>query len=280
MPCTLVVHTGGIGDFILAMPAISAIAKDGPVELAGYRDRLELAVEGGVARAAHSLDAIGFHSLFGDPTPKLCEFLSRFDRVVVWMRDSEGVIHRGLERCGIQHADIFPGLPDFDWQRHASEYYAECLGVPISSDFMLDIVPSGSPLDVVIHPGSGSPKKNWAIENFAALAEELRRASQTVTWCQGPAEMERESLVQGADNVLRCASLVELATRLATARLYIGNDSGITHLAAVLGVHTIAIFGPTNPAVWAPLGRCVDVLHGTPWPTVLEALSKSKTMTT
>jgi len=275
---TLIVHTGGIGDFLLALPSIAVLAKDSPIELVGYRDRLELAVAGGIARAAHSIDENEFHSLFDDPSRTLREFLVRFDRAVVWMRDPDGAICRGLGACGVEHADVFPGLPDEHWKRHASDYYAECLGVPIAPDFTLNIAPSGEPPDVVIHPGSGSPNKNWPMENFAAIAEELRQPGRKVTWCPGPAETERGSFTQGADNVLQCTSLVELARRLASARLYIGNDSGITHLAAVLGVPTIALFGPTNPAVWGPRGQCARVLQGSPWPAVSEVLSTARTI--
>lgn len=128
---------------------------------------------------------------------------------------------------------------------------------------------------MVVHPGSGSARKNWPIERFRALAEEHRACGRDVTWCIGPAEIESGLAAMLGDDVLRCESLVELAGRLATARRYIGNDGGITHLAAALGVPTVAIFGPTNPRLWAPRGGHVRVVTGDPWPEVEEVFSLS-----
>lgn len=75
--------------------------------------------------------------------------------------------------------------------------------------------------------------------------------------------------------LLHAESLVELARSLAGARLYIGNDSGVSHLAAAVGCPTVVLFGPTDPRVWAPRGGHVTVVRGMPWPEVgqvLEAL--------
>ena len=90
----LVVHTGGIGDFILCCPTIKAMAEGGHVELLGNTERLALAVKGGLANAAHGLDNVEFQSLFTEPSKVLCNFLSRFDRVVVWMTDEDGKLDR------------------------------------------------------------------------------------------------------------------------------------------------------------------------------------------
>ena len=263
---TLVIHTGGIGDFLLALPAIAKLREHGPLELAGYRDRLELAVAGGIAEAAHSLDSIDFQSALTEPSDRLRAFASRFNRAVVWMRDAGGAIQRGLTACGIPSVQTFPGLPDATWSRHATDYYSECLGVAPDAEFRLEIPRNGPPLDVVIHPGSGSPKKNWPIDNFAEVAAQLQRIDRRVTWCLGPAEAERTPLPKLVGDTLRCKFLVELAGRLATARLYVGNDSGITHLAAALGVPTIAIFGPTDHDVWGPRGENVRVVKKDAWP--------------
>ncbi len=270
---TLAIHTGAIGDFLLACPALSADSADGSLELAGYPERLELAVAGGIARAGHDLDRIEFHTIFDRPSERLRTFLARFDRVIVWMRDPDGAIARGLVDCGVTAADVFPGLPDTHWTRHASEYYAHCLGLRDLPPLRLAIAPAGPPLDVVIHPGSGSLAKNWPIERFVDLAGMLCERGRRVTWCAGPAEIERGAVGHLSGEVLRCASLVELAGRIAAARLYIGNDSGITHLAAALGAPTVAIFGPTDPRVWAPRGENVRVLRGSPWPSVGEVIS-------
>jgi len=272
---TLVIHTGAIGDFLLACPALVALGSAGDLQLAGNPARLAVAVAGGIAQAAQDLDRVEFHTIFDTPSERLRAFLRNFERVIVWMRDADGAIRRGLRDCGVAKAEVFPGLPEAEWTRHASEYYAHCLGFHEISPLRLAIPPVSPPLDVVIHPGSGSPRKNWPIENFIEAAQVLVARGRRVTWCVGPAEAERGILPDLSGELLQCASLVDLALRLASARQYIGNDSGITHLAAALGVPTVAIFGPTDPGVWAPRGENVRVARGEPWPSTSDIVSLS-----
>ncbi len=255
---TLVVHTGGIGDFLLACPSIERLGREGRVELLGRKDRLELAVAGGIAQATHGLESVGFDSVFDRPTQKLREFLTRFQRVVVWMADSDGGIRRGLEVCNAERIDIHPGLPPAGWTRHASAYYLDCLGMPEGPELRLAIAPGPEQYDIVLHPGSGSLGKNWPLENYLALASKLESFGREIAWCVGPVELERGSsefsrIPRNARRI-DIESLVDLAALLAAARQYIGNDSGVTHLAAAVGCPTIALFGPTEPAVWAPRG--------------------------
>lgn len=254
------IHTGGIGDFILACPAIAQLSRQEPVDLAGRPGRLALAVEAGIASTAHDLDAVDFPSVFAGPSQTLRAFLAPFERVVVWMRDDDGALRRGLKACGVSEVQAFPGLPPDGWQRHASEYYLDCLGFECGKEpFRLRLAPEPDDLDVVIHPGSGSPRKNWPLENFRRVAEGLERAGRRVTWSLGPAE--EGFVMRPGESLLPRMSLVALGRRLAGARLYIGNDSGITHLAAVVGCPTVAVFGATDPKVWAPRGPRVTVVN-------------------
>lgn len=267
---TLVIHTGGIGDLLLSCPALARLATAGPMEMAGQARRVELVQAAGIAERVWSLEAIDFSTLFSDPSPRLIAFASRFDRAVVWMRD-EGRIAETLRFCGVKEVQCFPGLPPSDWKRHASEYYLQCLGFHEGLPFRLG-VRAGAGLSIVIHPGSGGASKNWPIANFRIVERALAGRDRRVAWCVGPAE-EGIKLPAGA-RVVHRESLTELAGVLKSARLYIGNDSGITHLAAAAGSPVAAIFGPTDPGVWAPRGEHVRVVRATPWPApeaVLEA---------
>ena len=106
----------------------------------------------------------------------------------------------------------------------------------------------------MIHPFSGSPKKNWPLERYREMARKLER-HMPVRWCSG----EDDPPLEGA---VRIPDLYALARWLARARLYIGNDSGITHLAAAVGTPVLALFGPAScPAVWAPRGRNVRIVR-------------------
>jgi heptosyltransferase III len=269
---SLVVHTGGLGDFLLACPAIQALAREGRVELLGRPERLELAVAGGIAVAAHGIEGVGFDSLFGTPTAMITDFLGRFDRCIVWMRD-DGTLARAIRSCGVRDVRTFPGLPPEDWRGHASTYYARALGFDELPPFHLSVAPAQS-YDVVIHPGSGGRRKNWPWERFVALAEALAREGRLVAWCLGPAE--EEGPWNAVHPLIRPAHPLDLARHLAGAALYIGNDSGATHLAATVGCPTVAIFGPTDASTWAPCGPNVRVVTGHPWPEVRDVLAGLK----
>ena len=260
---TLVVHTGGIGDLLLACPALGRLAASGPIEMAGQVRRLELAQMAGIAQRVWSLDSIDFSSVFCDPSSRLSAFAKRFDLAVIWMRD-DGRIADALRFCGIPRVRCFPGLPPADWARHASEYYLECLEFHHAAAVRVAV--KAEPIcPIIIHPGSGGSHKNWPIGHFMTVEEALVESGRRVGWCLGPAE-EGVILRPGSRTVNR-ETLADLAGVLGGARLYIGNDSGITHLAAAVGCPTVAVFGPTAPAVWAPCGSHVRVVHGAPWPS-------------
>lgn len=271
---TLVVHTGGIGDFLLTCPALLLLARHGPVELMGRPERLCLAHQAGIVIAVHDIEDYSFETLFGAPNERLRAFLSGFDRVILWLKEADALL-RSVRGCGVAEAQAFPGVPPEQWNGHASRYYLHCLGFPEAPPLALDIAPSATGRDVVVHPGSGGQGKNWPMARFIELAFLLEKQGRCVTWCLGPAEARFR--VPDNKECLRLGSLVDLAHELAAARLYVGNDSGITHLAAAVGCPTLAIFGPTAPAIWAPLGNHVIVTQGNPWPETAEVFRKAMT---
>ncbi len=126
----------------------------------------------------------------------------------------------------------------------------------------LDI--AGPEKPVVIQPGSGGKHKCWHLDNFLAVAKKLSAKGINVVFLLGPAELDRLSntAVKGIDKVAKCLKnppLVDVLGLLRCSAGYIGNDSGITHLAAALGIKTIVVFGPTDPALYGPIGPQVKV---------------------
>jgi ADP-heptose:LPS heptosyltransferase len=114
---------------------------------------------------------------------------------------------------------------------------------------------------LAIHPGSGSQAKNWPLSRFAALVETV---SQGAAWLlvEGPAEAGKLTALRRLPGA-RVASGIPprvLGAVLSAAGAYVGNDSGVTHLAACWGAPTVALFGPTDPQSWAPIGPRVRVL--------------------
>lgn len=120
---------------------------------------------------------------------------------------------------------------------------------------------------VVIQPGSGGKEKCWYVGNFLALAAGLASEGFEVVFLLGPAERDRLGTatmrqINAAAPCLTDLSLAEVVGLLSCADAFVGNDSGITHLAGAMGVKTAAIFGPTNPAIYSPVGPCVTVFAG------------------
>lgn len=264
---TLVVHTGGVGDFVIACHAIAWLARAGPVTVAGHPERAEIAVAAGIAARAVPVDALDLHTAEGNPSARFREFAASFQRAVVWMRDPDGAVRRAFAAAGCADTRCHPGLPPPDWDAHAADHYLRGAGAPAGWRLPTLALPRRPcPWDVVLHPGSGGARKNWPLDRFLALAARFGAAGLRVGWVAGPAEAGC-SLPPGADRVPPCR-LAELGGMLAGAGRYIGNDSGVTHLAAASGCPTLGIFGPTDPAVWGPLGRDVTVLRGDPWPSV------------
>jgi ADP-heptose:LPS heptosyltransferase len=156
---------------------------------------------------------------------------------------------------------------------HASEWLARAL-LPLG----LDVRPAPPPLAfteeelrearratvalppgfLALHPGSGSPSKNWP---FSRFVEAARRLARDAPWLLllGPAEAEVTAPPEAV--VARGWPLRRLAAAVSAAGLFVGNDSGASHLAAAAGAPTLALFGPTDPLVWAPLGRAVSTLR-------------------
>ena len=113
---------------------------------------------------------------------------------------------------------------------------------------------------LAIHPGSGSPRKNWPAARFAALAER-RAGGKPFLLVEGPADADATAPARARQGAVRARDLPPrvLGAVLAHAGLYVGNDSGVSHLAAAWGAPVLALFGPTDPAQWAPIGPRVTV---------------------
>lgn len=247
----LAIRPGGIGDFIVSLPALEGFAADyrevwtatANVSLAHYADR------------ARSISSTGLDLLgVTEPPPGLIEELRRFDSIVSWYGANRPEFRELVLGMGLPFT-FFPALPGDHPGIHATDFYLEQVRTmgPVVSDGIPRIPCPVNDVEnfAVIHPFSGSPRKNWPLANFRRLARELER-TMPVRWCAGPDDPPLEDAV-------RLDDLYELGCWIARASLYAGNDSGITHLAAAVGAPVLALFGPTDPEVWAPRGPNVRV---------------------
>lgn len=118
------------------------------------------------------------------------------------------------------------------------------------------------PRFLAVHPGSGSPRKNWPRDRYATLVTALW-PDRPFLLVEGPADTGAAAALSQLPSVITARELPVriLGAILAHAGLYVGNDSGVSHLAAAFGAPTLALYGPTDPAQWAPVGRRVAVLR-------------------
>lgn len=238
----LAIRPGAIGDVIVSLPALEHLRCDyleiwtpsRTIPLIQFADRSRAISDTG-------LELLGVT----EPPLGLMEELGSFDSIVSWYGTNRRDFREATAGLPIT---FLPALPGLESTIHATDFYLQQVGAP----------PGGIPriaVDAVredyavIHPFSGSPRKNWPLERFQGLAAKL---PMPVRWCAG----EEDPPLPEA---FRIPDLLDLAHFLAGAARYIGNDSGVTHLAAAVGTPTLAIFIASDPRVWAPRGARVRV---------------------
>jgi ADP-heptose:LPS heptosyltransferase len=244
----LIIRPGGIGDCILSLPAIEFLQAD-YTEI-WVPSAIVPLIRFAPARAIAStgIDLLGLPGV--DPPAGLLAKLRSFDSIVSWYGANRPEFRDSVDSLGLPFL-FLDALPDPSAKIHAADFFLTQAGGEGVAVPRIRCEPRVAGNFAVIHPFSGSARKNWPLERFREVAAGL---SIPVRWCAGPEE--------AIENAVRFENLYELACWLATARVYIGNDSGITHLGAAVGTPVVAIFGPTDPAVWAPRGERVSVASG------------------
>ncbi|MDP2991183.1 MAG: glycosyltransferase family 9 protein [Kiritimatiellota bacterium] len=286
-PRILILRGGALGDFILILPAIRALRRHWPlatIELIGHPGMAELAVAAGLVNRVRSLDTAGMAKWFVPcrvwPERERADIAS-FDLILSYLSDADGVVQANLRAAGAKRVIACSPVVTAG---HAANHFLRPvtdlgISMPVSDKPLLPwpealrvqgrhwLKGLGLANDVIsLHPGSGSSRKNWPVEQFALLAGRVRRSmSAQPLFILGEADAAAARALPRlapAVPVLTNRTLKEVASVLAVSRGYVGNDSGITHLAAALGVPVVALFGPTDAAVWGPRGANVVILRG------------------
>ena len=239
----LIIRACAIGDFVLHLPALRALAAAHPrarFTFVGYPASLALVRTFVPVDAIHSIESQPWSGLFTGPIR-----VDGFDTAWVWMKDT--IVAENLRKSGIPHVVHAAPFPPDPADCHAAEHLLRCVDLPAPA--LPDLwEPKGT---VILHPGSGSRSKVWP--HFEELAAQMPDARILL----GPADAP----LNAPNACLTDISLTEVAEELRHCRAFVGNDSGITHIAAYWGAPTVALFGPTDPSVWGPLGRRVTVVH-------------------
>jgi ADP-heptose:LPS heptosyltransferase len=270
---------GALGDFVCLLPALATLARETRVVVFAKSEFADIAPSG---ISVATLEYSEISRLFvagGGSEKRVRDFFSPYAFIYSWMGSREPVFAAELRAAASGEVRLF-GFRGADAALQQSDYYLSCLGLR-SDDLADPIIPlqrravtwcrqvcAQHTLEkrptVVIAPGSGAREKNWPAAYFSAVAAWWRERTQgDVIALMGPAEEERggyESLTDHCITV-RDLDLAQVVALLSRAALFLGNDSGVTHLAALLGVPTVSIFGPSDPRVWQPVGARSLVLR-------------------
>lgn len=274
----LVIRGGAIGDFILTLPVLAALRRYFPqarLEVLGYSHIAKLALRGGLADQVQSIEArslAGFFARGGNLAEELVNYFDSFAVIISYLYDPDGIFQINVARCTPGQFIVGPHRPDDYAGIPASEVFLKPL--ERLAIFDADPVPrlsiSHQPSTInqlVLHPGSGSEKKNWPESKWAELLQHLIRTTElNLLLVGGEAEegkLERLAATGPATrrvDVARNLPLPELAQRLSACAAFIGHDSGISHLAAAVGLPVLLLWGETVQSVWRPLGENVTVI--------------------
>ncbi len=285
-PRILVIRGGAIGDFILTLPALRLLRDNFPdahLEILGYRHIVAVADGRFYAHATRSIEYAGMSRFFMprvERDPELVRYFASFQQVVSYLYDPDGFFEASLREAGVKNFLSGPGR--LDDSAHAMEQLARPLArlalfldreVPELFPNADDLTAAASLLTgelglrVAVHAGSGSPRKNWPLDRWRELVEWLLgHAGVEVFLLSGEADRERVRQLTGeiASSRLRVIDgrpLPEVAALLGKCSLFLGHDSGISHIAAAVGTRAILLFGPTDPAVWGPRNPQVVIVR-------------------
>jgi ADP-heptose:LPS heptosyltransferase len=271
---TLLYHSGALGDFITTIPAISYWKRrqeNARLTMLGDPVIGTFATQTGIVHGFLDVNQARFAALFSDRFgPEISKLLAPFSQAIAFA-DGDSPLIANLHTAGIQCLSHPPFPPV---RMHAVDYHLSLftdelklsqeektprIKIPPNTIAESDpIIPLDTRL-IAIHPGSGSVKKNWPFERFLSVADHFRAKARPIVWIAGPAE--KGLVFPEADYLFVNRPLLTLACLVGRCEFFIGNDGGITHLAAALGCGTIALFGPSDPVVWAPRGNKVTILY-------------------
>lgn len=244
----LLIRPGAIGDFIVSLPAMEAL-RTGYTEVWCAGQNVPLAR---FADSAQSIVASGLNRVGLLPAEEVIERLHGFDSIISWYGTNNPEFRDLVEKLRLPFR-FLPSLPSA--RQYAGEFYlnqARESGAGLRLRFPEIQCPAADRTFAVIHPFASNPAKRAPMALFEEIASRLS-AKMPVHWLCGP-----EEKLEGA---VRIDDLYELACWLSQARVFVGNDSGISHLAAAVRTPVQAFFRTTDPRIWAPRGPSVNTVQ-------------------
>ena len=271
----LVIHQGALGDFVATFPGIIRLKekyRQVDVICQGQLGRLAQYLE--IAVHAYPLESAAFATLFSDfPENRMKHLLESYDTILLFSFSS-GLEDR-LNRLTKRPVHRIPPRPEPEKRLHVTRYILTGLKAAglidrmdqhekstfFSTNGLKHRKETSKPHRILIHPGSGSPKKNWPLPLFIEIGNRLKSMEMIPAFILGPAEyhlLDELNRINGEVRVFD--DLIVLAKELLKSKAFVGNDSGVSHLSAFLGLPTVVIFGPSDPKRWAPMGTSVRIV--------------------
>jgi ADP-heptose:LPS heptosyltransferase len=279
----LIFHSGGLGDFVLTWPLGLALGRLHPQSRIIY---VTHASKGELAAKSLRLDWLdseaGWPALYSSEprelNDRISKTLAQTHSVYTFLSSAEDAFCGNVRSLAPEAALTSLRLtPPAGWTGHVSDHLLHQLSrtpavrtaveqilVSIASKGIATVRHGKGP--ILIHPGSGGREKCLPVGKFVEIAKNLSEAGRRAKFLIGEVELERFSAqeigqLEKAAPMGKPMKYVDLLNEINDASGFIGNDSGPGHLAGIMGCPTISLFGPTDPAVWRPLGPRVGVLR-------------------
>jgi heptosyltransferase III len=283
----LVIRGGAIGDFVLTLPALKALRDtyaETHIEILGYKHIAALAENRFYAQAVRSIEYGPLSSFFAKHSKlpaDLSNYFASFHLIISYLYDPDEIFEQNLRACGVQNLIRGPakisnsatasqqlGKPVEELGIRVGDLVPKIFPSPEDRQFAGDFLRNLPPPILAIHPGSGSEQKNWPVTNWIklgndVLAQKSFRGSMLVISGEADrAQVEQLEELWKNERVAFAKNLplVHVAALLEDS-IFIGHDSGISHVAAAAGAKCILLFGPTDPQVWAPRNENAHIIR-------------------
>ena len=271
-----IIHQGALGDVVLTFPAIIALRqKYDRIDILCQGQIGKLAAKLGLVDKAYPLEAAYFATLFSDQIDaKVKDLISSDTKIIAFSFSAE--LEKAINQISAHPCLRIPPRPPVRTSIHVSEYVSQHLIAAelIKAVDVNEVVitwqkqrvrkrrRSMDTSKIILQPGAGSKRKRWPLDQYLKLARVLEKKELQPHFVCGPAELDLIEDIRNADRAVHHFSeLTDLADELESAGGYIGNDSGVSQLAAFLGVASVVIFGPADPQRWKPVGDSVDIVR-------------------
>lgn len=275
---TLVLHHGALGDWLLVTPLLRELVQDGGRAIGGQSpSKAALA-----AKLTHGVDPVtidtpawaDLYTPNAQPDEPVRKVLAQATRIISFISTGNDAWTSNVKRLAPQ-AELLclapgPGRSVDGQVQHVTAchvaalgrqgyHYRPCVGEARVAQRTSKV------RRIVVHPGSGGKAKCWPLERWESLFAQTDQDAWSFLPVLGEVELaiwpgaviDRWTRQHGA---IACHNLDDLYGQFLQCDGVIGADSGPCHLAAVMGLATLTLFGPTDPRIWRPWGPKVSVI--------------------